>query len=51
MVSPLETPHLSSYLSPSQASQNDIDVLNLFKYKFAIPMLRCLSILDRTLKM
>jgi hypothetical protein len=31
--------------------KNDIDVLNHFKHKFAILMLRCLFIIDRTIEL
>jgi hypothetical protein len=50
MVSPLEASRFLPVYPLHRLPKNDIDVLSHFKHKFTISMLRCLSILDRTMK-
>jgi hypothetical protein len=50
MVSSLEASPFLPLYPLHRLPKNDIDVLNHFKHKFAISMLWCLSILDRTIK-
>jgi hypothetical protein len=50
MKSPLEPFHFLLLLLLHRLPENDIHVLNHFKHKIAISMLRCLFIIDHTIE-